>query len=107
MRNAADPEFCLYVDSIGEDAEGCRNIVLQHLPTIPDAQQALAWLYPAHILEQPHVCIRRAFLSTLNARVDEFNQTVLDQLPGEQGIVAFPLHKLLSQLIGYSHSKLL
>ena len=37
MRNAADPEFYLYVDSIREDAEGCCNIVLQHLPTILDA----------------------------------------------------------------------
>jgi hypothetical protein len=91
MRNAADPEFCLYVDSIGEDVEGCRNITLQHLPTIPDPQHALAWLCPAPILQQPHLCINRAFLSTLNARVDEFNQMVLDQLPGEQGTVAFLL----------------
>jgi PIF1-like helicase len=92
MRNAANPEFCLYVDSIGEDVERCRNIVLQHLPTIPDVQQALTWLYLASILQQPHLCIHRAFLSTLNARVDEFNQMVLDQLPGEKGIVAPPFN---------------
>lgn len=35
MRNADDPEFYLYVDGIGEDVECCRNIVLQHLPSIP------------------------------------------------------------------------
>ena len=100
MRNAADPEFCQYIDDIGEDAMACCLITLQHLPTIPDAQEALAWLYPPNILQQPDVCMQRAFLTTLNARVDELNQLVLDQLPGNQGMPSlsppFPLPYLLA-----------
>ena len=91
MQNANDPAYCLYVDGIGEDVERCRNIDLQHLPGIPDAQQALTWLYPDTVLQQPQLCMQRAFLATLNARVDELNQMVLDRLLGEQGTVALLL----------------
>ena len=85
MRNAQDPEFCEYADSIGEDAEGSRNITLQHLPRIYDQQDnGLSWLYPNKILLRPDPCIKRSFLAVLNERIDEINNLMVDRLPREE-----------------------
>ena len=84
MRNAQDPEFCEYADSIGEDTEGSRDITLQHLPRIYDQQDSLSWLYPNEILLRLDLCIKRSFLAVLNERVDKINDLMLDRLPGEE-----------------------
>ena len=84
MRNAQDPEFCEYADSIGEDAEGCHDIILQHLPRTYNQEDGLSWLYPNEILLCPDLCIKRSFLAVLNARVDEINDCMLACLPGEE-----------------------
>ena len=86
MRNAQDPEFCDYADSIGEDAEGSRDITLQHLPRIYDQEDGLSWLYPSEILLRPDLCIKRSFLAVLNAQVDEINDLMLDRLPGREKV---------------------
>ena len=85
MRNAADLEYCNYVDGIGEDVNQTRTIQLQHLKRIYSVDEALQWLYPQSILEDPQLCIQRAFLTTLNDRVDELNEIVLQSLPGPTG----------------------
>jgi hypothetical protein len=84
MRNAQDPEFCEYVDSIGEDAEGSCDITLRHLPRIYNQEDGLSWLYPNEILLRPDLCIKRSFLAVLNTRVDEINNLMLNRLPGEE-----------------------
>jgi hypothetical protein len=84
MRNAQDPEFCEYADSIGEDAERSHDITLQHLPRTYDLDDGLSWLYPDEILLRPDLCIKRSFLAVLNARVDEINDHMLARLPGEE-----------------------
>ena len=84
MRNAQNPEFCDYADSIREGAEGSRDITLQHLPRTYDQEGSLSWLYPDEILLCPDLCIKRSFLAVLNARVDEINDCMLDRLPGEE-----------------------
>jgi len=86
VRNARDPEFCEYADSIGEDAEGSRDITLQHLPKIYDQEEGLSWLYPSEVLLCPNLCIKRSFLAVLNARVDEINDYMLDRLPGREKV---------------------
>jgi PIF1-like helicase len=86
MRNAQDPEFCEYTDSIGEDAEGSREITLQHLTKPYNQEDSLSWLYPDEILLRPDLCIKRSFLSVLNAWVDEINDLMLDRLPGEEKV---------------------
>jgi len=82
MRNVADLEYCNYVDSIGEDINQTRNIQLQYLKRINSVKEALQWLYPQSVLEDPLLCIQRSFLATLNARVDELNGIVLQSLQG-------------------------
>jgi hypothetical protein len=84
MRNAQDPEFCNYVDAIGEDLEGAREIQLRMIPNVADEQIALEWLFPDPVLSQPDVCIKRSFLAVLNVQVDHINDLILDRLPGRQ-----------------------
>ena len=82
MRNAADLEYCNYVDGIGEDIEHSHTIQLQYLERVDTIEAALQWLYPQSVLEDPQRCIQRSFLATLNASVDELNDIVLQRLPG-------------------------
>ena len=89
MRNATDPEYCNYVDGIGEDVEQSKNIRLQYLDQIEDVETALQWLYPPLVLQDPLLCIQRSFLATLNAKVDELNSTVLQSLSGKTGKASF------------------
>jgi len=85
MRNAADLEYCNYVDGIGEDVERSHTIQLQYLERVDTIEAALQWLYPQSVLEDPQRCIQRSFLATLNASVDELNDVVLQRLPGTAG----------------------
>lgn len=85
MRNAADLEYCNYIDSIGDDVERTYTIQLQYLEQINTVDSALQWLYPRSVLEDPQRCIQRSFLATLNASVDKLNDVVLQQLPGTAG----------------------
>lgn len=85
MRNAADLEYCNYVDGIGEDVEHSYTIQLQYLERVDTINAALQWLYPQSVLEDSQRCIQRSFLTTLNTCVDELNDIVLQQLPGIAG----------------------
>ena len=96
MRNAADLEYCNYVDGIGEDVEHTHTIQLQYLQRIDTINAALQWLYPRPVLEDPQRCIQRSFLTTLNACVDELNDIVLQQLPDTVGNNKY-IHYLLLQ----------
>jgi len=46
---------------------------------------AVDFLFPPHILNDPMACLFRAFLSPRNIFVDEFNDIMLDALPGDYG----------------------
>ena len=96
MRNAADLEYCNYVDGIGEDVEHTHTIQLQYLQRIDTINAALQWLYPRPVLEDPQRCIQRSFLTTLNACVDELNDIVLQQLLDTVGNNKY-IHYLLLQ----------
>ena len=43
------------------------------------------WLFPQEVLAKPEICEQRAYLTTLNVDVDEFNQRVFDALDRPQG----------------------
>jgi hypothetical protein len=95
--SAASPS---HADSIGEDAEGSRDIILQHLPRTYDLEDGLSWLYPNEILLRPDLCIKRSFLAVLNARVDEINDRMLDRLPGEEStLMPCPFYTISKGLI--------
>ncbi len=45
---------------------------------------AIQFLFPSHVLLEPSLCLNRAFLSPQNIYVDEFNDIILKDLPGEE-----------------------
>jgi hypothetical protein len=85
IRNASDPAFADFVDSVGEDIS-LRHISLHgfihHSGNLADVQQHL---FPDDVLHDPHACVRRAFLTPLNVDVNQFNADILERLPGPTG----------------------
>lgn len=84
FRRASDPAYTNFVDLIGEDYNHPTTSIdiLEHITSIDEAIQ---FLYPTNILRNPTACLKRAFLSPKNFRVDEFNQQILHRLPGDVG----------------------
>jgi hypothetical protein len=82
-RGASDPEYTAFVDNIGEDHRHDRA-TLHMLDTVHDVTEALDFLFPDHILQEPFKSLKRAFLSPINSHVDEFNEHVLRRLPGSK-----------------------
>ena len=86
MRNAGDPEFADFVDSVGEDTSGNHvnlHPFLHHSTEINDIHDHI---FPDPILSRPLECLNRAFLTPLNADVDEFNAEILQRLPGNLSV---------------------
>jgi hypothetical protein len=82
IRTAADPEYSEWIDRIGEGYE--QRLSLTLLDQVHTLEDARGFLFPADILSDPQAAVRRSFLSPLNRFVDEFNDTILDSLPGEE-----------------------
>ena len=77
------PFACIpdFVDCIGENADDQR-VSLNILATTVSVDDAITFLYPNEVLNEPEVCLHRAFLSPRNVFVDDFNETILERLPG-------------------------
>lgn len=82
MRNASDPEFADFVDSVGENTSGNRINLRPFLHHCSNFDEMQCRLYPTSILSDPAACVRRAFLTPLNVDVDKFNMGILERLPG-------------------------
>jgi hypothetical protein len=54
---------------------------------INDLDDARLFLFPPNILNNPFLALKRAFLSPRNIYVDEFNDLILQHLPGNMGDV--------------------
>lgn len=88
IRGARDPEYTEFVDRIGEDWVNSRTS-LAILEPIESLDDAIRFLYPPEILREPSKCLKRALLSPKNVFVDEFNNMVLDILPGNESECIF------------------
>jgi hypothetical protein len=84
VRSLGDPCYTNFVDTLGEDCSGVRQS-LHLIPKLPSINDAIDFLFPPHILDDPPCCIQRAFLSPRNIFVDEFNDVMLEALPGDYG----------------------
>lgn len=82
IRTMGDPEYTAFVDEIGEDISETRRS-LDIIDTVADVNHAVEFLFPPDILQDPEQCTQRAFLSPLNVFVDNFNNVVLEALPGD------------------------
>jgi hypothetical protein len=86
IRNAADPAYAEWVDQVGDGVPPFNATVsLRHLSRVHSLEEAADLLFPDYVLADPSQSIRRSFLSPLNLRVDEFNQLLMDRLPGAAG----------------------
>jgi hypothetical protein len=84
VRSMGDINYTNFVDTVGEDCSRTRQS-LQLITHITDIHDAVDFLFPPHILQDPASCLQRAFLSPRNAFVDEFNDIMLEALPGDYG----------------------
>lgn len=82
IRNALDPDFAVFVDSIGDGAGP--DVALNMLDTAPDANTLISFVYPPDCLAHPHICVRRSILAPTNAQVDTYNDIIINRIPGPQ-----------------------
>ncbi|KAK4702244.1 ATP-dependent DNA helicase PIF1, partial [Phenoliferia sp. Uapishka_3] len=83
VRNTQDPEYANFIDQVAEDTSGNRIDLTPFLHHVQSVDQAIERLYPPHILEDPYLCLNRAWLSPVNSFVDDLNEEILTRLPGE------------------------
>lgn len=81
VRNALDPEFSAFWNTIGNGETPARVDLRQYLRHVDDLYQSLDALYPDHVLTDPMRCVKRAWLTPINANVDEMNAFILQRLP--------------------------
>jgi hypothetical protein len=83
LRYGHDAALCAFIDCIG-DGWDLPEVELSMFDKILSLEEASHFLYPDHILSDWETCMGRAFISPRNILVDEFNQIILNQLPGEE-----------------------
>ncbi|KAF5335688.1 hypothetical protein D9611_009568 [Ephemerocybe angulata] len=113
IRNAADPEFAHFVNTIGNG--GGPNIPLDGLTIVHTTEEVVDFVFPPDILDKPHTCALRAILAPTNRQADAYNAIVLERLhsqsqtyyaadslkevddtdlPPPEGVLDYPLHSL-------------
>jgi ATP-dependent DNA helicase PIF1 len=80
VRNAQDPEFADFVNSIGDGAGP--EVSLDMLDITYDITDLIQFVFPNDILQDPMACLKRAILAPTHKQVDEYNNTILDSVHG-------------------------
>lgn len=60
-----------------------QNLALIIITVTTNFDDTIDFLFPPHVLKDAETCLHHAFLSPLNVYVDEFNDKILDKLPGD------------------------
>lgn len=93
IRNASDPEYSAWVDSIGDGTfnreQSVSDIEIELLDSIDSYQDIADYLFPTDILLDSYEVCRRSFLSPLNTYVDDFNNYMLDTLISSEGKIYY------------------
>lgn len=84
MRNREDPEFSKMVDDIGDgispvDEDGFTTI--SGVQTEDNLEEAIDFVFPPEVLQDPMACSKRAVVSLHNDTVDDINNKVLARIP--------------------------
>jgi ATP-dependent DNA helicase PIF1 len=82
-RNARDPEFQQWVDSISDGA-GPEISLSSMLTQVNELQDVLYFVYPDDILRDPLRCLKKSILAPTNRQVDVYNQTIIKRICGEE-----------------------
>ncbi|CAG8435709.1 3354_t:CDS:2 [Scutellospora calospora] len=80
IRNANNPIFVKFIDNISENYKNY-EISLNIFKTTRNIEEATLFLYPENILSDNNILQKRAFLSSCNSLVDDFNYKILNKLP--------------------------
>ena len=72
------------MDAVGEGWDFPR-VSVNMFKTTSSLEDAAEFLYPTDTLD-PESCLEQAFLSPRNILVDDFNNLMLEKLPGEIGM---------------------
>lgn len=83
IRNAEDPQFADFVDSIG-DGDRTEIDLRPFLPIVEEASELIDFVYPPEILTDPSSCLTRSILAPTNMQVDAYNSTLLHRVNGLQ-----------------------
>jgi hypothetical protein len=81
MRFGNDEQLCDFVDTVGEGWD-TPKVSVDMFKTTTSLEDAAEFLYPTSTLEDPQSCLQQAFLSPRNILVDDFNNLMLEKLPG-------------------------
>jgi hypothetical protein len=93
IRNASDLEYAEWVDQIGD---GCQesnesSVNLDLIESLDSIEEAIDFLFPTEVLQNPAIVSHHAFLSPLNINVDQFNLAILERFPTMEGMyIYFP-----------------
>jgi hypothetical protein len=86
IRNAEDPTYATWINQVGDGVPPLhRTVSLSHLRQISSLDEAEDFLFPSDILADPARATLHSFLSLFNARVDEFNKSMMDRISGAKG----------------------
>jgi hypothetical protein len=81
IRQQNDPAFSTFLDSIGDDYEH-ETVEFGRLHHTRSVQELIEFVFPPANVSDPVACIARAILSPYNAFVNEFNMSILNNVPG-------------------------
>jgi ATP-dependent DNA helicase PIF1 len=82
LRQAQDPNFAEFLDSIGDNYNN-EHVDLGRLNHTQSIEDVIEFVFPSDILSNAETCLERAILSPFNEFVDEFNDAILQRVPGE------------------------
>ena len=83
MRSMNDLDYTKFVDDISEDTSQQRR-QLPLLQNTTNVDDVVEFLFPLERLQDIHYCLSTAFLSPRHVYVDEFNNIILERLPGNK-----------------------
>jgi hypothetical protein len=89
IRYGGDPTYATWVDQVGDGEHPFESTVqLDHLEHVADLEDAAKFLFLNDSATTSVDAVERSFLSPFNARVDAFNQLMLENIPGSTSIIS-------------------
>ena len=82
VRNAEDPEYARFVDSVGNGAGP--DVPLDLLSHVVHPKDLINFAFPPAAIDNPDCCLHRSILAPTNAQIDSYNATVIDAVHGPQ-----------------------
>ncbi|CAG8751832.1 15550_t:CDS:2, partial [Gigaspora margarita] len=83
VHDANDPIYSKFMDDIGNSTTG-ENVTLTLINTTDELNDIINFTFPIHVLNNSTTCLQQAILCPLNVEVNFINDTILQQLEGNE-----------------------